>query len=355
MAGAVLVQCVNHCVIHRWKADILSILTRCVELWYVVYSHNYGHVTVNIQIITVKLTVIMQIYMILQLGWLSSNTERIQDVQIWLIHHWKAAVFSILMMYVQLWYCVYWDKYGQFNCNYFNFLQLKCLYLYTYTTYQNSTQLTRMLKTSAFQWYITQYCKPCMRTAPAQLIIYYFGNYGNTLFPARMVSMATKSCDMSTISLLTRMLNMVKFGLKLTKLQSEVCLFRNIISNCTWLCLNTPVQLASNRHWLRQASTPWKLPSAIKINCLLKLGSCKNGFFNIACLTSLKESSHSFVHSNFTYFFNNLVSFLGCHNLYAWHWKWAYSLYVPLLCCCYRSCLPVSGHVDEIYKFCTNE
>ena len=42
-----------------------------------------------------------------------------------------------------------------------------------------------------------------------------------------------KSCDMLTISLLSRMLNMVTIGLKLKKLQSEVALFQNIISNFT--------------------------------------------------------------------------------------------------------------------------
>ena len=38
----------------------------------------------------------------------------------------------------------------------------------------------------------------------------------------------TKSCDILTLLLLTRILNMVKIGLKLLKLQSEVALFRNI-------------------------------------------------------------------------------------------------------------------------------
>ena len=42
---------------------------------------------------------------------------------------------------------------------------------------------------------------------------------------------------MSTVSLWTRMLNMVTIGLKLTKLQSEVTLFQNIISNFTWFYL----------------------------------------------------------------------------------------------------------------------
>ena len=109
-------------------------------------------------------TTIIILYVILQLGWHSSNTGQIQDVHHCVIHRWKAVVFNILMMYVELWYCVYWDKYRQFNCNYFNFLPLKCLDLYKYT-YQNSTHLTRMLKTSAFQWYITQCCTPSMRTA----------------------------------------------------------------------------------------------------------------------------------------------------------------------------------------------
>ena len=56
-----------------------------------------------------------------------------------------------------------------------------------------------------------------MRTAsPFNNIVFW--NYGNTLFPTQMVSMPTKICDMSTLSLVTSMLNMVKFGLKLMKL-----------------------------------------------------------------------------------------------------------------------------------------
>ena len=34
------------------------------------------------------------------------------------IHHWTAGVFSILLMCVELWYLVYCDHYGQFDCQY---------------------------------------------------------------------------------------------------------------------------------------------------------------------------------------------------------------------------------------------
>ena len=44
----------------------------------------------------------MLIYMILQLGWRSSNTGRMQGVHECVIHHWKAKVFSILMMYMNV-------------------------------------------------------------------------------------------------------------------------------------------------------------------------------------------------------------------------------------------------------------
>ena len=50
-----------------------------------------------------------------------------------------------------------------------------------------------------------------------------------------------KSHDMPTISLWTRMLIIMKIGLKLAKLQSKVALFQNIISNFTGFYLNTPV------------------------------------------------------------------------------------------------------------------
>ena len=126
-----LIQEVYNCVIYHWKADIFSILPGCVELWYVVYQHNYRHLTINIPIITVKFPILT-----LQFGWLSSNTWRIQGVHHCIvIRHGKAGIFSILMLHVELWYYVYWDKYGHFNCNYLISLQLKCLYLYKYTTY----------------------------------------------------------------------------------------------------------------------------------------------------------------------------------------------------------------------------
>ena len=54
-----------------------------------------------------------------------------------------------------------------------------------------------------------------------------------TYFPTTWLPWQLKSCDMSTISLLTRMLNVMKIGLTLTKLQSQVTLFWNIITNFT--------------------------------------------------------------------------------------------------------------------------
>ena len=40
--------------------------------------------------------------MILQLDWRSSHIGQIQGVHRCVIHHWKAEVFSILMIYVEL-------------------------------------------------------------------------------------------------------------------------------------------------------------------------------------------------------------------------------------------------------------
>ena len=56
-----------------------------------------------------------------------------------------------------------------------------------------------------------------------------------------MVSMATKTCDILTLSVWTTMLNMVMIWLNLMKLQLELALFWNIASNVTWFYLNTPV------------------------------------------------------------------------------------------------------------------
>ena len=66
-------------------------------------------------------------------------------------------------------------------------------------------------------------------------------------FPLKWFPWQPKSYGMSTISVLSRMLTVVKIGLKLTELQSEVCLFINIISNCTWFYHKTPLSIASHR------------------------------------------------------------------------------------------------------------
>ena len=50
----------------------------------------------------VKFPIIILIYMLLQLGWINSNTGRIQGVYHYVIHHWKDGIFSILQMYVEL-------------------------------------------------------------------------------------------------------------------------------------------------------------------------------------------------------------------------------------------------------------
>ena len=61
-------------------------------------------------------------------------------------------------------------------------------------------------------------------------------------FPPKWLLWQPKLCDISTISLLTQILNMVKIGFTPMKLQSEV-LIRNTISNFTSFYLNTPVIL----------------------------------------------------------------------------------------------------------------
>ena len=61
----------------------------------------------------------------------------------------------------------------------------------------------------------------------------YFGNYGNT-----------KSCEISSVSLLIGIPNLMKIGIKLMKLQSEVALFSNIFSKTVILpqhTINVPV------------------------------------------------------------------------------------------------------------------
>ena len=60
--------------------------------------------------------------------------------------------------------------------------------------------------------------------------------------------MATEIMWHAEYIILTGMLNMVKIGLKLTKLQSEVALFGNVISNFTWFYLNTPVYINTLTH-----------------------------------------------------------------------------------------------------------
>ena len=54
-------------------------------------------------------------------------------------------------------------------------------------------------------------------------------------FPTKWVPWQPQSCDMLTISVFIKILNtgMVNIGTKVTKLESEVALFRNIVSNFT--------------------------------------------------------------------------------------------------------------------------
>ena len=98
-----------------------------------------------------------------------------------------------------------------------------------------------MLKTSAFQWCITQWYTPCIRTAPAHFIYSILVAMITHNFPSKWLPWQPKSCDMSTIFLLIRILNTVKIGLKLMKLQWEVALLGNIISNFSRFYLNVLV------------------------------------------------------------------------------------------------------------------
>ena len=99
-------------------------------------------------------------------------------------------------------------------------------------TYHNSTYITRVLKTSSFPCCITQWCTPCIKTAPAHLIIWYsiLVTMVTHNFLPKWFSWQLKSCGMSTITLLTRMVYMVTVGLKMTKLQSEMLLYSGILS-----------------------------------------------------------------------------------------------------------------------------
>ena len=62
-------------------------------------------------------------------------------------------------------------------------------------------------------------------------------------FQSKWCPWQLKLCYISAISLLARILNMVKIGLKLMKLHLEVAVFMNFISNFTLFYLNTPVQV----------------------------------------------------------------------------------------------------------------
>ena len=87
-----------------------------------------------------------------------------------------------------------------------------------------------------------------------------------------------KSCNMLTISLLTIILNIVKIGLKLTKLQSEVALFGNIISDCAWFYNNIECSVY-HRCTPTPPDTP---PHVVAINMWtflnIRLSLCSSGY-----------------------------------------------------------------------------
>ena len=149
LTGAGWIQCLQHCVIHHWKADPFSIPMVFEELWYI--KIIMGNSTVIIWKMVVKLPIIILLYTILQ----------------FINHHWNAAGISFPMMYHTVLYALY----SACSASQFNNIPI----LVTMVTH---------------------------------------------IFPPKLFPCQPKSCYLSTISLLTTMLNMVKIGHKLAKLQS---------------------------------------------------------------------------------------------------------------------------------------
>ena len=98
--------------------------------------------------------------------------------------------------------------------------------MHVWELYIIDIQCIRMLAASAFQWYITQYlhCTRKFNKIPI-LVTIVTHNFPPTWFPWQ-----PKSCDLWTVSMLTRIPNMMKIGLTLTKLLSGVALFSNMFS-----------------------------------------------------------------------------------------------------------------------------